>query len=122
MRDEQFHLLREILKARLSLREVLPLRHEAGSDDSLSDCIEREHCSPQLLSHLSLAHVSFLSRWRSTTLPKERTAQTPRTPPLPRTPKGEKCPDAPFRVLVGKGWQKGEGGKRGLRGKVSLYT
>jgi hypothetical protein len=53
---------------------------------------------------------------------KEMTAQTPSTPVIPRTPKCEKSIDAPFRVLVGKGWQKGGGGKRGLLGKVSLYT
>ncbi len=89
------------------MREGLHLRDEAGIDDSLSDRIEREHCSPQLISHLCFVHASFLSRWLSTNLYKEMTAQTPRTPVIPRTPKCEKSTDAPFRVVVGKGWQKG---------------
>ena len=62
----------------------------------------------------------------SPNLHKAITPQTPRTPMIPRTlplkSNCEKSIGAPFRVLVGKGWRKGGGGKRGLLGKASLYA
>jgi hypothetical protein len=67
---------------------------------SLSDRIEREHCSPQLLSHLCCVHASCLSKGLRTHLPKDITAQRPKIATIPRTPKCEKSADAPFRVLV----------------------
>jgi len=102
-RDELLQLRSEILKPRFRLREeVLHLRHEAGSHDALSDRIEREHGSPQLLSHLGLIHASYLSRGLGTPLPQDRAAQRPRSSTLPSTPQCDNAIDAPFRVLVAR--------------------